>query len=96
MFTNIVLVLYLFALKGFWFMTYYFILLYSVPVDLEIENNSTQLEYILEGGEQEFVLDTNLADEILRTNEEFPNQVPVLYIVGLYMDFLIYGRNCYI
>ena len=64
-------------------MTYYFILLYSVPVDLEIENNSTQLEYVLEGGEQEFVLDTNLADEILRTNEEFPNQVPVLYTVGL-------------
>jgi hypothetical protein len=76
-------VLYLFALKGFWFMTYYLILLYSVPMDLEIENNSTQLEYILEGGEQEFVLDTNLADEILRTNEEFPNQVPVLYTVGL-------------
>ena len=62
-------------------MTYYLILLYSVPVDLEIENNSTQLEHVLvgEGGEQEFVLGTDLADEILRTNEEFPNQVPILY-----------------
>ena len=74
-------------------MTYYFILLYSVPVDLEIENNSTQLEYVLEGGEQEFVLDTNLADEILRTNEEFPNQVPVLYTVGLQYA-LTFGANC--
>ena len=64
-------------------MTYYLILLYSVPVDLEIENNSTQLEYVLEGGEQEFILGTDLADEILRTNEEFPTQVPVLYTVGL-------------
>ena len=64
-------------------MTYYLILLYSVPVDLEIENNSTQLEHVLEGGEQEFVLNNDLADEILRTNEEFPTQVPILYIVGI-------------
>ena len=54
-------------------------------MDLAIENNSTQLEHVLvgEGGEQEFVLGTDLADEILRTNEEFPSQVPVLYTVGL-------------
>ena len=64
-------------------LTYYLILLYSVPVDLEIENNSTQLEHVLESGEQEFVLGNDLADEILRTNEEFPSQVPVLCTVGL-------------
>ena len=52
-------------------------------MDLEIENNSTQLEHVLEGGEQEFVLGTDLADEILRTNKEFPSQVPVLCTVGL-------------
>jgi hypothetical protein len=44
-------------------------------MDPEIENSSTQHEYVLEGGEQEFVLGTDLADEILRTNEEFPTQV---------------------
>ena len=65
--------------------TNYLILLYSVTVDLEIKNNSTQLEHVLvgEGGEQEFVLGTDLADEILRTNEEFPTQVQILYTVGL-------------
>ena len=52
-------------------------------MDPEIENSSTQLEYVLEGVEQDFVLGTDLADEILRTNEEFPTQVPVLYTVGL-------------
>ena len=74
-------------------LTYYLILPHSVPVDLEIENNSTQLEHVLEGDEQEFVLGNDLANEILRTNEEFPSQVLVLYTVGLKKSYSFFNTR---